>query len=91
MTKRPEKLKGIAAKGTVAFVLEKYPLLCEAYELKNFVLDLRLECPVLRTLCNWVVHTDLAKKKAEGSRLVNDRSWKQQIVGGVGALDAEGR
>jgi hypothetical protein len=42
LTKRPENLKKEGAKETVRFVLEKYPLLREAYELKNFALDLRL-------------------------------------------------
>jgi hypothetical protein len=38
-------------------------------ELRKLMDRAKYEGPVLRTLCNWVVHTDLANK-AEGSRLV---------------------
>jgi hypothetical protein len=38
-------------------------------ELRKLMDRVKYEDPVLRTLCNWVVHTDLANK-AEGSRLV---------------------
>lgn len=42
LTKRPEKLKE-PGKAIVQSLFEKYPLLGEAYQLKNFALDLRLK------------------------------------------------